>query len=127
MNTTPHLKQLVAVLAVRNHIESRKYYEDVLGFTVDHADHEWIMLQRDNVRIHLGNCPDDRPASELGCHSWFATIHVENIEELEKEYLEKGAIFRSRLKLVGDWKDFVIGTPDGHRIVFHHFPMKKKA
>ena len=127
MSSFPRLTKLVSVLAVRDHEASRKYYEDVLGFTVEHADHEWIMLERDSARIHLGNCPDDLPASEIGCHNVFATILVDNIEELEKEYLEKGAIFRAPLKDKGDWRDFIIGTPDGHTIVFGELPSQRRT
>ena len=122
MNATPKLTKLISVLAVRDHLKSRTYFEDILGFTVDHADQDWIMLERDEARIHLGNCPNDLPASEIGCHSCFATILVDHIEELENEYTEKGAIFRQHLTEKGDWRDFVIETPDGHTIVFGQLP-----
>jgi hypothetical protein len=125
MNASPKLTKLVSVLAVCDHEKSRKYYEDVLGFTVDHADSDWIMLERDEARIHLGNCPNEKPASEIGFHNVFGTILVDNIEELEKEYMEKGAIFTQHLTEKGDWRDFVIATPDGHSIVFGQLPSQR--
>ena len=110
---------------MRDNQKSRIYFEDILGFTVTHADHDWIMLERDSARIHLGNCPNDLPVSEIGCHNCFATILVENIEELENEYTENGAIFRQNLTEKGNWRDFVIDTPDGHTIVFGQLPYQR--
>lgn len=125
MSASPRLAKLISVLAVRDHQISREYFEKILGFTIDHADHEWVMLERDSARIHLGHCPNDMPASETGCHSWFATILVDNIEELESEYTEKGAVFSQRLMDKGDWRDFVIETPEGHRLVFGELPSQR--
>ncbi|CAN5707118.1 hypothetical protein BH09VER1_BH09VER1_43820 [soil metagenome] len=122
---TPKLTKLVSVLAVRDHRASAKYYCDMLGFTIDHEDDDWIMLERDAARIHLGNCPDVIHASEIGYHNAFATILVDNIEALEAEFLAKGAFFRQRLTEKHDWRDFVITTPDGHVIVFGQLPSQR--
>lgn len=37
----------------------------------------------------IGECPDDQPASEIGCHSYFAYFEVKNIDELYREYQSK--------------------------------------
>jgi len=117
----PKFTKLIAVLAVQDHKKSSEFYIDKLGFTADHVSDEWIMLQRDGARIHLGNCPDEKPASETGLHNWFATILVDNIYALEKEFSDKGVTFMRDLKDNGDdWIDFVVQTPDGHRLVFGH-------
>ena len=125
MSTSPRLAKLISVLAVRDHEATRNYFEEILGFTVDHADHEWVMLERDSARIHLGHCPDDMPASEIGCHNWFATILVDNIEGLEKEYLYKGAVFGHPLRDCGNWRDFSIKAPEGHTLVFGELPSQR--
>jgi len=83
------------------------------------------MLERDSARIHLGHCPNDVAASEIGCHNWFATILVDNIEELEREYTEKGAVFGHNLRGDDDWRDFSIKTPEGHTLVFGQLPSQR--
>ncbi len=127
MNPTPKLTKLVAILAVQNHRESSRFYTEKLGFTVDHADDDWIMLERDEARIRLGNCPDEKSAWDTGLHNWFATILVDDIHGLEKEFLERDVPFMQRIENKGDWIDFVIQTPDGHRLVFGHLPKGKEA
>lgn len=125
MNTSPRLTKLISVLAVRDHHTTRNYFVDILGFSVDHADHEWVMLERDSARIHLGHCPDDMPASDIGCHGWFATILVDNLENLEEEYTQKGAVFGHHLRGDEDWRDFSIKTPEGHTLVFGQLPSQR--
>lgn len=119
---TPRLTKLVSVLAVRDHRASAAYYRDVLGFTIVHEDDDWIFLERDAARIHLGNCPDVIHASEIGYHNAFATILVENLDALEAEFHAKGALFRQPIMEKEEWRDFVITTPDGHVIVFGQLP-----
>jgi uncharacterized glyoxalase superfamily protein PhnB len=67
----------------------------------------------------LGECPDDVPAFETGCHSYFAYLEIEDIERLYEEFQSKG------IKTLGKiedkpWKmrEFGIETNDGHRIMF---------
>lgn len=55
------------VLAVRDLEDSTRYYVDVLGFTLDPIEADgWSFLSRDSFKVMLGECPDERPASELG-------------------------------------------------------------
>ncbi len=61
------------VLAVRDLEVSTRYYTDVLGFRKDPIDAQgWSFLTRDKFRVMLGECADERPASELGDHSYVA-------------------------------------------------------
>jgi catechol 2,3-dioxygenase-like lactoylglutathione lyase family enzyme len=60
------------VLAVRNLKESTQFYIDVLGFRRDPIEAPgWSFLTRDNFKVMFGECPDEKPASELGDHSYF--------------------------------------------------------
>ena len=69
------------VLAVRDLKVSTRYYIDVLGFKKDPIDAEgWSFLTRDTFRVMLGECADERPASELGNHSYFAYWNVEGVD-----------------------------------------------
>jgi catechol 2,3-dioxygenase-like lactoylglutathione lyase family enzyme len=61
------------VLAVRDLKISTDYYVNVLGFTRDAIEAEgWSFLSRNTVLVMLGECRNEKPASELGDHSYFA-------------------------------------------------------
>lgn len=107
------------VLAVRDLAVSTRYYMDVLGFQKDPIDAEgWSFLTRDKFRLMLGECPDERPAGELGNHSYFAYWNVEGVDELYREFVKKGALVSSA-PTNKPWglREFGMSTPDGHRIV----------
>lgn len=106
------------VLAVVNLEVSTRYFIDVLGFHRDPIDAEgWSFLSRDHFRIMLGECRDERPASELGDHSYFAYWNVTGVDELYREFVEKGALVSSS-PADKPWglREFALRTPDGHRI-----------
>jgi uncharacterized glyoxalase superfamily protein PhnB len=67
----------------------------------------------------LGECPDEKPASELGDHSYFAYLLVEGLDQLYQEIAARGAreISAPENKPWG-LREFGIRTPDGHRITF---------
>ena len=107
------------VLAVQNLQKSIEFYTEMLGFRLLWQDEGWGFLCRDFCQIMLGECPDDVPAFETGCHSYFAYLEVENIEILYQEFQSKG------IKTLGNiedkpWKmrEFSLQTIDGHRMMF---------
>jgi uncharacterized glyoxalase superfamily protein PhnB len=107
------------VLAVQNLQKSIEFYTEMLGFQLLWEDEGWCFLVRDSCQIMLGECPDDVPAFETGCHSYFAYLEIEDIERLYEEFQSKG------IKTLGKiedkpWKmrEFGIETNDGHRIMF---------
>jgi uncharacterized glyoxalase superfamily protein PhnB len=107
------------VLAVRDLALSTRYYMDVLGFTQDPIDAEgWSFLTRDTFRVMIGECADERPAAELGNHSWYVYWNVEGVDELYDEFVAKGALVSSK-PTDKPWglREFGLSTPDGHRIV----------
>ena len=60
------------VLAVPDINRSAQYFHDVLGFHVSWQDAtDWRLVERDGVRIMLGQCPTDIHPSALGSHNWF--------------------------------------------------------
>ena len=109
------------VLAVRNLRSSTQFYMNVLGFQRDFGDESdvWSFLSRDSFKVMLGECPDDRPANELGSHSYVAYVTVEGIDALHKEVALRGADVISE-PATEPWgmREFGIRTPDGHRIRF---------
>jgi catechol 2,3-dioxygenase-like lactoylglutathione lyase family enzyme len=115
----PKIVNSRCVLAVRDLAVSTRYYIDVLGFRKDPIDAEgWSFLSRDCFRVMLGECVDERPAGELGNHSYYAYWNVEGVDALYAELAARGAILTSppRNKPWG-LREFGLSTPDGHRIV----------
>ncbi len=110
-----------SVLAVRNLDESTRFYIDVLGFKRDFGDGSdgWSFLSRDAFKVMLGECPDEKPASELGNHSYVAYLIVQGVDQLYEEVSVRGAEVISQLA-TEPWglREFSIRTPDGHRIRF---------
>ena len=107
------------VLAVRDLEISTRYYVDILGFREDPIRAEgWSFLTRDSFRVMLGECVDERPASELGNHSYFAYWNIEGVDDLYAELVAKGAMVSSP-PTNKPWglREFGLRTPDGHRIV----------
>ncbi len=114
------MNRLRCVLAVRDLPRSILYYTEVLGFRKDPVNAEgWSFLRRDNFRLMLGECPDERPAGELGNHSYFAYVEMDGIDRFHDEVRAKGAELISVLE-TKPWgmREFGIRTVDGHRIMF---------
>src|SRR5579872_6335535 len=81
------------VLAVRDLKVSTRYYTDVLGFSKDPIDAEgWSFLTRDTFRVMLGECPNEKPAGELGDHSYFAYWNVDDVDQFYQEIVARGAL-----------------------------------
>jgi uncharacterized glyoxalase superfamily protein PhnB len=115
------------VLAVRDLAVSTKYYTDVLGFDRDLIEAEgWSFLTKDNFQVMLGECPDERPAAELGDHSYFVYLYVEGVDQFYEEVAARGA---EVLSLPADkpWglREFGLRTPDGHRLTCGE-PIRKR-
>jgi catechol 2,3-dioxygenase-like lactoylglutathione lyase family enzyme len=106
------------VLAVHDVHRSATFYTDCLGFEVVLEPEGWIFVKRDNCMIMLGECPDDMAASELGCHSWFAYLRVDDVDAFYARV--SSSALAPVLSLLADkpWgmREFALTTPDGHRI-----------
>ena len=117
----PRIVDSRCALAVRNLKESTQFYIDVLGFRRDFGDGSdgWSFLSRDHFKVRLGECPDEKPASELGDHAYFVYLTVEGLDELYQELCARGAEVLSEPE-DQPWgqREFSIRTPDGHRIRF---------
>ncbi len=71
--------------------------------------------------IMLGECVDATPAGELGDHSYFAYLRVDNADEFFAKAVEAGAEITMRIASK-PWmmREFGLRTPDGHRIMVGH-------
>ena len=107
------------VLAVKDLEVESTYYMDKLGFDRDFTAPGWDFLSFGDFKVMLGECPDDLFASETGCHSWYAHVIVENVDEVYEEFISRGATILSAIAdKPWDVREFSVVTPDGHRIVF---------
>ena len=108
------------VIAVPDLTVSAEFYRNVLGFEVHEiGDPYWRFYSRDGVLIMAGECPDAVPPRELGDHSWFAYIEVDEIDAFHAAVADRGGEVISPLA-DEPWgmREFGIRTADGHRIRF---------
>lgn len=106
------------VLAVRDLAASTRYYTEVLGFSRDPIDAEgWSFLTRDHFKVMLGECSDEKPASELGDHSYVVYLYIDGIDRFYEDIAARGAIITSAPE-DKPWglREFGLRTPDGHRM-----------
>jgi uncharacterized glyoxalase superfamily protein PhnB len=107
------------VLAVKDLKIESDYYIDKMGFERDFNMPGWEFLSLGDFKVMLGECPDDMLAGDTGCHSWYAHVIVENVDEVYADFMKRGAEILSNIE-DQPWgiREFSVVTPDGHRIVF---------
>ena len=109
------------VLAVHDVRDSARFYTEALGFGVTADLGGWIFVARDQCMIMLGECPNDMAPSELGCHSYFAYLRVDDADNYRNQILASGL---GKVGAIQDqpWgmREFGVTTPDGHRIMIGH-------
>jgi catechol 2,3-dioxygenase-like lactoylglutathione lyase family enzyme len=109
-----------AVLAVRDLASSTRFYTEVLGFQRDEVEATgWSFLSKDAFKLMLGECADEVAASELGNHAWFTRVMVEGLDAYHHEVSSRGAnVISQPADRAYGLREFVIRTPDGHRMMF---------
>ena len=108
------------VLAVQNLERSTRFYIEILGFQLDPVDAKgWSFLSLDSFKLMLGECADEVAAGETGNHSWFVRLTIEGLDEYHREISSRGAeVIAEPADKRWGLREFVIRTPDGHRIMF---------
>jgi catechol 2,3-dioxygenase-like lactoylglutathione lyase family enzyme len=108
------------VIAVPDLERSARFYRDVLGFEViEIGDPGWRFFVRDRCFIMAGECPDALPPQDLGDHSYFAYLEIDEIDALYEEVTAKGAtVIKPPRDEPWGMREFGIRTADGHRIMF---------
>ena len=114
----PTILQNHYVLAVHDARQSADSYQRMLGFDVVAEPPGWVFVKKDECMIMLGECPDDLPPSELGCHNYFAYFRVSDADQYYSDLKAKGAEILSAIE-DKPWKmrEFGLRTVDGHRIM----------
>ena len=108
------------VIAVHDLKRSARYYREVLGFEVKEIGHPgWRFFVRDQCLILAGECPDALSPEELGDHSYFAYLEVDDIDQFYEAVTARNATLIKELR-DEPWgmREFGIRTVDGHRIMF---------
>jgi catechol 2,3-dioxygenase-like lactoylglutathione lyase family enzyme len=108
------------VIAVPDLQKSAAFYRDVLGFTIHSiSDPGWLFYRSGNCTIMAGECPDAIPPAQLGDHSYFAYLQVEDIDSLYESARRAAAqICKSLRDEPWQMREFGLVTADGHRIMF---------
>ena len=107
------------VLAVPNLERSSAFYRDVLGFEIrEIGDPGWRMFVRDACQIMVGDCPDAIPPAQLGDHSYFAYLVVDDIDTYYQRLVSENVeIIKPIASEPWRMREFGIRTVDGHRIM----------
>jgi catechol 2,3-dioxygenase-like lactoylglutathione lyase family enzyme len=109
------------VLAVHDVRKSAAFYMEMLGFEIVDEPPGWIFVAKNNCMIMLGECPDDLPAHELGCHSYFAYLRIDDADSYYTHLKTKGADLISAIEdKPWNTREFAVRSPDSHRITIGH-------
>ena len=113
----PAILQNHYVLAVHDPRAEADFLVNALGFRVTQEPPGWIFVARDNCMVMLGHCADAIPAGELGDHSWYGYLRVDDVDAFWARVLEAGVrpISPAEGKPWG-MREFALRTPGGHRI-----------
>lgn len=93
------------------------FYVDILGFRVQDEPPGWIFVEKDNCMIMLGECSESIPARDLGDHSYFGYLRVDDANGYYEDLKAKGV---ELISPIADepWgmREFTVRTPGGHRL-----------
>ncbi len=113
------LQSFAHVLAVSDLGASAAYYRDVLGFSIGWDDMDgWRLAERGELRLMLGHCPDTPPARGIGDHRWIAYVHAPDVDALYAEWSARGADCTPPSDRPHGFREMLVSTPDGHRLIF---------
>jgi catechol 2,3-dioxygenase-like lactoylglutathione lyase family enzyme len=108
------------VIAVPNLKTSAAFYRDVLGFSIQKiGDPGWLLYISGACTIMAGECPEAIPPADLGDHSYFAYLQLDDIRSYYESVRAAGAVIGKPLR-DEPWgmREFGLVTADGHRIMF---------
>jgi catechol 2,3-dioxygenase-like lactoylglutathione lyase family enzyme len=116
----PTITRSTFVIAVPDLESSAAFYRDVLGFTIETlGDPGWRFFISGDCRIMAGECPEAIHPSKLGDHSYFAYLHIDDVDSYYAFVRNAGAKICKTLRNE-PWgqREFGVFTGDGHRIMF---------
>ena len=114
----PKILQNHYVLAVHDLKKSSSFFVDYLDFKVVSEPPGWVFVEKDGCMIMLGECPDDASPGELGSHSYFGYLRVDDADSYYEDLKARGV---ETLSPISDrpWgmREFGLKTPEGHRLM----------
>ena len=121
--SSPKITRNMYVLAVNDLAKTTAFYRDILCFDrINLANEGWGFYSLHECTIMAGECPDEKPASELGNHSYFGYIVFASVDALNAYFKLVSDNGAEVTKTIADqpWKmrEFGVRTIDGHRIMF---------
>ncbi len=107
------------VIAVPDLQVSASFYRDVMGFEIrEIGDPGWRMFVKESCRIMAGECPDAIPPADLGDHSYFAYLVVDEVDDYFADVKAAGAeILKDVRSEPWGMREFALRTVDGHRMM----------
>lgn len=116
----PNISKTRFVIAVPNLKTSAAFYRDVLGFTIETIpDPGFLFYHCGNCVIMAGQCPDAMNPTELGDHSYYAYLEIDDIDRFYEAVQAAGARICKTIRNES-WRmrEFGLVTADGHRIMY---------
>lgn len=107
------------VLAVPDLDRTRDWYERVLGCTAEEIDPgNWVFLARDNAAFMCGRCPNAMSPAEMGDHSYFAYLVVDDVDAWHEQAVREGAeVLKAPRDEPWGMREMSLRTCDGHRMM----------
>lgn len=112
------------VIAVHDLERSARFYRNALGFEVrEVGDPGWRFFVRDRCFIMAGECPDALSPEDLGDHSYFDYLEVDDVDALHRDFVANDVPVIKELRSE-PWgmRELGIRTIDGHRMMFGEPP-----
>ena len=93
----------------------------MLDFKIVAEPAGWIFVAKDHCTIMLGECPNEKSPADLGCHSYFAYLKVDDADRYYLNLKTRGADLLSAIE-DKPWgmREFALRTIDGHRLTIGH-------
>jgi len=116
----PNISATRFVIAVPDLQSSAAFYRDVLGFTIHSVpDPRFLLYRSGDCIIWAAECADALHPSQLGDHSYFAYLQIDDIDLFYDSVRAAGAkICKAIQDEAWGMREFGLVTADGHRIMF---------
>ncbi|MEJ7619003.1 MAG: VOC family protein [Pyrinomonadaceae bacterium] len=112
----PKILQNHYVLAAHD-TEKLSQFFMALGFKVISEPSGWVFVEKDNCMVMIGECRDAALASELGDHSYFGYLRVDDADSYYQDLAAQGVkIMSSLTSQPWGMREFGVASPEGHRI-----------
>lgn len=119
LDVARHVARNAHVLAVHDLERTRDWYVRVLGCRSEEVDPgNWVLCRYEEVTFMIGRCPDAIDPRDLGDHSYFAYLTVNDAHAWHEHVTTQGADITKPLR-DEPWgmREFGLRTIDGHRFM----------